>query len=377
MRPAALDAMLPWLADHVGNPSGAHRAARQARRALDDARDRLAEVVGCRGGDIVFTSGGTEADNLAIAGVLGRGAPAAADRGPALISAIEHHAVLHAAERFPHQTLPVSPAGVLDLEALRAAVSPATPLVSVMTVNNEVGTIQPLRAAAEIVREHSPHAVLHTDAVQALTFLDLQAAAPFDLLSLSAHKFGGPKGIGALVVRGATPLLAQIVGGGQERDRRSGTQNVAGAVAMSVAAWEAHEQRAETVRRIRALRDGFEAAALRLDGVAPTVAGGAEQVAGFSHLCFEGLESEALLFLLDRAGVCGSAAASCASGAQSLSHVLAAMGVPPEQARGALRFTFGWNSNEADVTAAVEALRRAVEQLRSCDRGRSLSGGWQ
>ena len=239
-----------------------------------------------------------------------------------------------------------------------------------MTVNNEVGTIQPLATVAELVSDAAPNAVLHTDAVQGLTFLDLEVAARFNLLSLSAHKFGGPKGVGALVVRAGTPLFAQIVGGGQERERRSGTPNLPGAVAMSVAAAEAHDQRGVTVARLAVLRDRFERAVIALGGVTSTVACSDERRAeGFSHLCFDGLESEALLFLLDRADVYASAASSCASGAQTASHVLAAMGVRPSLARSAIRFTFGWNSTEADVEHAVTAISAAVQQLRNGEGG--------
>ena len=242
--------MLPWLRDHHANPSGAHRLARVARRALDEARDVVAEAMGADPGEVVFTSGGTEADNLAVLGVHDR-------RGGVLVaSAVEHHAVLDAVQARAGRFVAVDAHGVVDLDALAASLDADVTLVSVMLANNEVGTRQPLDDVAAVVRRLAPAASLHTDAVQAMPWLDVaRAAAPADLVSISAHKFGGPKGVGALAVRSGTPLAARQIGGGQERERRSGTPNLAGIVAMATAARLTVEQRSATVGRVTSLRD--------------------------------------------------------------------------------------------------------------------------
>jgi cysteine desulfurase len=241
-------------------------------------------------------------------------------------------------------------------------------LVSVMLVNNEVGTVQPLDEVAALVRERAPRALLHTDAVQALTWVDVATrAACADLVSVSAHKFGGPKGTGALVVRAGVDLRARIVGGGQERDRRSGTQNVAGVAAMAEAAAATVRTRAQTVAEVGALRErllgGLTTA---LPGLSETVDRSVAEVApGVAHICVPGAESEALLFLLEEAGVYAAAGSSCSSGATQLSHVLVAMGVPEHLGRGALRLSLGYASVDADVDACLAALPAAAERLAS------------
>jgi cysteine desulfurase len=234
-----------------------------------------------------------------------------------------------------------------------------------MAVNNEVGSVTPLAEIAAVVREHAPRALLHTDAVQGFAWLDLATAAhDFDLLSLSAHKVGGPQGVGVLVQRRGAEVEPLLLGGGQEQDRRSGTQNVAGAVAMATAMRITAEQREATVDRIGELRDRLvDGLAAELDGVVEVVSREA-RIAGSAHVCFEGVESEALLFLLDRAGVCASAASACASGAMDPSHVLAAMGVPKELAAGSIRFSLGWSTSDADIDHALTAVPAAVRKLR-------------
>jgi cysteine desulfurase len=234
-----------------------------------------------------------------------------------------------------------------------------------MLANNEIGTIQPLADVADVVRERVPHAVVHTDAVQAFPWLDVASlAAPADLISISAHKFGGPKGVGVLVVRDGVDFLPRQVGGGQERERRSGTQNVAGIVAMGVAARLTAEERKTTVDRVEPLRDHLA------DGLLAAVPGTYEtgdrtnKVAGNCHVCFDGIESEALLYLLEQAGIMASAASSCASGAQDPSHVLAAMGLPRALAAGSVRLSLGTTSTEDDVDRALEVLPDAVARLR-------------
>jgi cysteine desulfurase len=359
MRPSAVDAMLPFLTERFANPSGSHRFARDARRAVDEARDRVADVIGCRPGEVVFTGCGTEADNAAIAGAVARRG------GRPVCAAAEHHAVLHAVERLGGTPVPVDGVGRVRLDALAAALDASVPIVSVMAVNNEVGTITDLGPVADVVRDRAPGALVHTDAVQAACWLDLRDVwRHVDLLSLSAHKFGGPKGVGVLAVRDGAAIDPLIVGGGQERDRRSGTHNVAGIVALAEALAETDAERASENVRIAGLRDRL-GAGLRagVPGARETVPP-ADKVAGSAHLMVEGIESESLLYLLDEAGVCASAASACASGAMDPSHVLAAMGVDRAWAAGALRLTLGRTTTDADVEAAVESISTAVRTLR-------------
>ena len=357
MRPEAVKAMLAFLTDRFGNPSGSHRIARDARRAIDEARDQVAGVIGCRPGEVVFTGGGTESDNAAVTGAIG---------GRRVCPAAEHHAVLHAVERQGGTVVPVDESARVDTDALAAALGPDVAAVSVMAVNNEVGSINDLAAVASVVRDRAPAALLHTDAVQAACWLDVRDLWPHvDLLSLSAHKFGGPKGVGVLAVKDGSAIEALIVGGGQERERRSGTHNVAGIVAMAEALACTDAERAEEVVRIGALRDRLVGGLTSgLPGVRETVSPSAK-VAGSAHVMFEGVESEALLFLLDQAGVCASAASACASGAMDPSHVLAAMGVERSRAQGALRMSLGRTTTTADVDRALDALTDAVSTLRS------------
>jgi cysteine desulfurase len=259
----------------------------------------------------------------------------------------------------------VDASGRVDLDALAGAVGPGTALVSVQLANNEVGSVQPLAEVVRVVRERAPGAVVHTDAVQAAPWLDVAAlAAGADLVSVSAHKLGGPQGVGVLVVRGGRRLVPLLRGGGQEAERRSGTHNVAGIVGLAAALRDVVVTRAETVARVARLRDrlasGLTAA---VPGLVPT-GHPTERVAGSCSFVLEGVESEALLVLLDRAGVCASAASACASGAQQRSHVLAAMGVPDALSAGALRLSLGWCSTDADVDAALDVVPAAVAQLR-------------
>jgi cysteine desulfurase len=362
MRPEALATMVPLLTDTYGNPTGAHALARAARAELEAARERLAAAVGCRPGEVVFTGGGTEADNLAVRGVLEQRG------GTAVCSAVEHHAVLHAVERAGGRVVPVGPDGVVDLDALAAALGPDVSIVSVMLVNNEVGVVQPLDAIAEVVRAHAPEALLHTDAAQALTWLDVaRRAAPADLVTLASHKCGGPKGNGALVVRDGVRLAPQLVGGGQEHERRSGTQDVAGSAGFAVAAERAVLERGSLTPRVAAWRAQLVGSITSaVPDALDTGSRAQEVVPGIVNLCLPGVESEALLFLLEQEhGVLASAASSCASGAQDPSHVLAAMGIDRSVARGSLRLSMGWSTTQADVDAAARAVPDAVARLRA------------
>ncbi|MCU1357767.1 MAG: putative cysteine desulfurase, partial [Acidimicrobiales bacterium] len=363
--------------------------------ALDDARDQVAEFVGCEPGEVVFTSGGTEADNLAITGVV------AATGGRPICLATDHHAVTAPVLAAGGALISVEPTGIVDLAELRRLLGDAdlqeTPtrptgrrpldgdhdrgavleperapvtLVSVALANNEVGTIQPLAELAHHVRS-MPGVALHIDAVAAAAWVDwAPLRGHFDLASISGHKVGGPKGIGALIVRSGTEIAPILLGGGQERERRGGTQNLAGAVALGAALAATAADRTDRLARTLALRQRLVDGLAAIGGVTSTGDMGEHEresgtVANVVHLCIEGVEREALLFLLDEAGVAASAGSSCASGALEPSHVLAAMGVDPHLAAGALRLSLGWNSTDADVDRALAVIPAAVEQLRS------------
>jgi cysteine desulfurase len=361
MRAEAVAAMLPHLSEQFANPSGSHRFAREARAAIDDARDTVAAIIGCEPGEVIFTSGGTESDNTAVLGTVARRG------GIAVCPAAEHHAVLASVEQVHGLVVPVTATGAVDPSAL-ADVLRATPevgVVSVMAVNNEVGSLNDIAAVAAVVREHAPGAALHTDAVQAPCWLDLRAITPHvDLLALSAHKFGGPKGVGVLVARRNSSFAPMVIGGGQERERRSGTQNVGGIVALAEALRLTDLERPGELVRLAALRDRLVDSLLaELPDVHETVPRD-HKVVGSAHVCIEGIENEALLFMLDEAGVCASAASACASGAMEPSHVLAAMGIPREWAFGALRLTLGRATTDDDVTRGAEAVVKSVRRLR-------------
>jgi cysteine desulfurase len=360
MREEAVEAMLPFLTERFANPSGSHRFARSIRQVIDEARDVVADVIGCEPGEVVFTGCGTESDNAAVAGIIQRVG------GTAICSAAEHHAVLHAVQHAGGRIVGVDSAGRIALGELERTLGDDTSIVSVMAVNNEVGSINPVADVAALVRAYAPQAVVHTDAVQAVCWIDLRTLSPHvHLLALSAHKFGGPKGVGVLMCRNGTVVEPLLQGGGQERDRRSGTHNVAGIVAMAEAMRLADMERVAENLRIARLRDRLvDSLRHQLDDVIETVPRDAK-IAGSAHVCFGGVESEALLFLLDEAGVCASAASACASGAMEPSHVLAAMGVDRHYSLGALRMTLGNASTEADVDRAVHVLVEAVTRLRS------------
>jgi cysteine desulfurase len=360
--------MAPWLVpDRAGNPSGAHWAARAAHQAVDEARDIVAEVLGTGPGDVVFTGSGTEAANLAVLG-RARAAP-----GAVVVSAIEHQCVLRAAQAAGRagtgsvevRTVPAGADGLVDLHALGAALDGDVSVVSVQLVNNEVGTLQPLADVARLVRRRAPRAVLHTDAVQAVAWFDVERlAGAADLVSISAHKFGGPQGVGALAFRRPVPVEPLVFGGPQERERRAGTHNVAGIVGLAAALKAAARDRAVASERVGQLRDELcDGLLARIPGARETAAG-QEKAPGHCHLVIDGVESEALLVLLDEHGVAASAGSACASGAMEPSHVLVAMGYPVPVALGALRLTLGHTSTGADVELALRCIPAAVAQLR-------------
>jgi cysteine desulfurase len=374
LHPEALEAMLPLLTDGFANPSGAHAESRRARVALDDARDLLAHLLGAEPGEVVLTSGGTEADGLAVHGGWEAVAAARPDGpAPALVcTAMEHHAVLRACRALAARTgaelreVRSGADGLIDLDALADACRPDVGLVSVMAVNNEIGTVQPLDQVARIVGAGSPGAVLHTDAVQAVPWLDVaRSTGPAALVSVSGHKFGGPKGSGALVVRTGARVRPRIDGGGQERGRRSGTPNVAGAVGTAAALAATAAGRDEEVTRVAGLRDRLA------DGLLAAVPGAVEtgdrddRVAGILHLRVPGIESEAAVVLLDEAGVAVSAGAACSSGAVDPSHVLAAMGLDRREASSGLRFSLGATTTGHDVDHALAAVPGVLDRLRN------------
>lgn len=359
MRASAIEAMMPFLDGVYANPSGSHRFARLARKSVDEARDLIASIVGCKPGEVVFTGCGTESDNAAIIGIVRR------HGGVAVCPAAEHHAVLHCVEHLHGRVVDVDANGAVDPDALRAALDDTVRSVSVMAVNNETGVITDMAAVSDLVRRHAPNAVLHTDAVQAACWIDLRLLWPLvDSMAISAHKFGGPKGVGALIVREGVTFEPVVLGGGQERDRRSGTHNVAGIVAMAEALRATDAEREHEVARISALRDRLLTGLSAIPGVRRTVPD-AVSVPGVVHVCISDVESESLLYLLDEADVCASSASACASGAMEPSHVLRAMGVEREWSAGALRLSMGHTTTEADVDRTVRVVAESVERIRA------------
>lgn len=363
----AFEAMLPYLSEHWGNPSSIHRSGRRARQALDEARETVAMQLGAKPREIVFTSGGTESDNLAISGV----AWAASARGRHIITtAIEHKAVLQECallERhgFEITYLAVDEHGLVDPDAVESAMTDRTVLVSIMAANNEVGTIQPIADIGSICRAR--RVAFHVDAVQAAPFLPIDVNAwQVDLLSLSAHKLYGPKGSGALFVRQGTPVVPLMQGGAQERQRRAGTENVAGAVGLAAAfAVVADEpKRAAETDRLTGLRDALLVGLMRTPGVTRT---GHPQLRlpNSASVLIDGIEGGDLVAALDLEGIEASTGSACTTGSVEPSHVLLAMGIERERARGSLRLTLGRENTAADIEATIEAVSRCVARLRA------------
>lgn len=362
-----LEVMLPYQRGLYGNPSSVYRLGRESKKGMEEAREQVAAAIGAQPSEIVFTGGGTEADNMALKGA----AMKARSRGSHVITtAVEHHAVLHSAEWLERQGfrvtfLPVDRDGVVDFGALEAALSSETVLVSIMLVNNEVGTIEPVAEAARLVHERS-RALVHTDAVQGLGKIPVDVEAlGVDLASFAAHKIGGPKGVGALFVRRRTPVEAILHGGGQERDLRSGTPNVAGIAGLGAAAAIAAAEVAGESVRLEALRDRLESGILdAFDGVQVN-GGGAPRVPGTLSVCIEGVEGESMLLMFDARDIAASSGSACTSGSLDPSHVLLAMGIPPQLAHGSLRLSLGRGTAEDDVDAVLEVLPEIVTRLRA------------
>lgn len=373
LHPRVLEAMLLYLEERFGNPSGNYALAREAQHAVDQARRSVAEVLGCRSTEVVFTSGGSESINAALKGVAF--AQKKARVGDHVVTtAVEHHAVLHTCEYLEGFGLevtyvPVDRHGLVEPEEVVRAVSERTVLVSIMTANNEVGTIEPVAEIARALRERGRalgrRIPLHTDAVQGPGLLDLSVEAlGVDLLSLSAHKFHGPKGAGVLYLRRGTPFLPQQSGGGQERQRRAGTENVAGIVGTGLALRLAEEGREANVRTCRALRDRLAEGILARIPDSQLNGHPERRLPNNVNVSFRGVEGEALLARLDREGIAASSGAACGSSTWEPSHVLMAMGLPLEMAVGSLRLTLGPASTEDEVDYVLRVLPDLVRSLR-------------
>lgn len=366
VHPKALEAMLPYFSEKYGNPSSIYGIAREGRKALDDARETVAGILGAKTTEIIFTSGGSEGDNAALKGA----AFASKSKGNHIItSSIEHHAVLHSChflEKFGFEVtyLPVDNYGIVDPDELARAITDKTILVSIMMANNEVGTVQPIAEIGKLLK--GKNITFHTDAVQAAGALPLDVnELGVNLLTLSAHKFYGPKGVGILYLKRATPFLSQQQGGGQERNRRAGTENVPGIVGMTTALKLAVENLESNNRHNTQLRERLVKGLL---GSVPKVRYNGHQTKRLPNnvnLSFEYVEGESILLNLDMMGVAASSGSACTSASLEPSHVLMAMGIPVEIAHGSLRLTLGASNTEEDVDYVVSLLPGIVERLRA------------
>ena len=369
--PEVQDAVARAMREDFGNPSSVHAFGQQAKAALDEARGQVAALIGADPAEIVFTSGGTESDNFAIRGAFETLAPAGSRR--IVTTGIEHEAVLNTVKALAARgadvvTVPAGRDGVVDIEALTAAITPETALVSLMLANNEVGTIQPVDVIAAQCRQHG--ALLHTDAVQAVGKIPVSVRAlGVDLLAMSAHKFSGPKGVGAIWIRRGVRLISQATGGRQERNRRGGTENVPAIAGMGVASRLAREALSGGhLDAMRVLRDRLEAGVL--ETIEGTVVNGAAdgRVPNTTNISFDGIEAESLLIALDLEGVAVSTGSACSSGTLEPSHVLKAMGLPQAFARNSLRFSLGPSTTAAEIAFVLDVLPRLVSKLRRLGR---------
>jgi len=362
--PSVIEEMLPLLKEHYGNPSSGYAFAAKSRRAVDLARERLATLLGCEPAEIVFTSGGTESNNTVINSALQFESPVK----HVVTSAVEHSAVLHPCQDLAKHGCEVTFGGVdrdgnVDLAELEAAIRPETALVSVMWANNETGVLFPVEKIAEICRAKG--VLFHTDAVQAVGKIPIRLRdTSINFLSLSAHKFHGPKGVGALYINRRTRFHPLIVGGGQENGRRGGTENVASIVGLGKAAERAAEYLSAGKTQVPSMRDRFERAILERVSGASVNGAGATRIPNTSSFSFEGIESPAALLLLDRHHICCSAGSACRTGSQEASHVLRAMESSGDGARRSLRFSFGRFNTDTQVDRAIELIPKVIEKLR-------------
>ena len=366
MSDKAIEAMTPYLKGVYGNPSSLHTVGQVAKEALDSARQKIASCLGANPNEIYFTSGGSEADNQAIrsAAILG----ARKDKKHIITTAFEHHAVLHTLKKlekegFEVTYLDVHENGIVTAEEVKEAIRPDTALVTIMYANNEVGTIQPVRKIGEVCR--AAGVVFHTDAVQAVGHIPVDVKADnIDMLSLSAHKFHGPKGVGALYCKKGLPLLTFVEGGAQERGKRAGTENIAGIASMAAALEEAVENMQENAQREAELRDRLIAGLSKIPH--SKLNGDRERrLPGNVNMCFEGIEGESLLLLLDSKGICASSGSACTSGSLDPSHVLLALGLPHEVAHGSLRLSLSEYNTEEEIDEIIAAVPKVVEYLRN------------
>jgi cysteine desulfurase len=370
LAPEVTEALVQATRDVFGNASSVHHFGQQAKAAMDEARSAIAALINADPSEIVFTSGGTESDNFAI-----RGAAEALEvtgRKHLIASAVEHEAVLNTLKALARRgwrttLLPVDQSGIVDPDRLRDAIATDTAIVSVMHANNEIGTIQPIAALAAVAHEHG--ALMHTDAVQSVGKIPVDVRAlGVDLLSLSAHKFNGPKGAGVLWIKRGTRMLPTVTGGKHERNRRAGTENVPAIAGLGMAARLAAGKLGTEAARVGALRDRLEAGILR--GVPGTAVNGATdaRVPNTSNISFDRVEAESLLIALDLEGIAVSTGSACSSGTLEPSHVLRAMGLPAHRTQNSLRFSLGMFSTEEEVNRVVDILPRLVEKLRSLTR---------
>ncbi|MDO8491550.1 MAG: cysteine desulfurase NifS [Dehalococcoidia bacterium] len=370
VHPKVLEAMLPYFTEKFGNASAIYKVGQEARKGLDESRDIIASILGCRPAEVVFNSGGTESDNSAIKGA----AFALREKGNHIItSSIEHHAVMHSCqylEKFGFDVtyVPVDRYGVIDLAALDKAITDKTILVTVMMANNEVGTIEPIAEIAKIVKAkgRGRDLVFHTDAVQCAGALDLDVdKLGVDMLSLSAHKFYGPKGVGVLYLKRNTPFLPQASGGSQERNRRAGTENVAGIAGTATALKLAVENQESNNRRCQELRDYLIEGIQKKIEHAHLTGHPTNRLPNNVSFCFEFVEGEAILLNLDLAGIAASSGSACTSGSAEPSHVLRGMGVAAEISHGAIRFTIGYENTHEDIDYVLSVLPNTIAKLRA------------
>jgi cysteine desulfurase len=368
--PAVADAVARTLGEEFGNPSSVHHFGQRAKAALDEARSTVALLIGAEPSEVVFTSGGTESDNLALRGAAEALEPTG--RRHLVASAIEHEAVLNTVKALARRgwsatLLPVGASGIVEVSALEAAITPQTAIVSVMHANNEIGTVQPVAALAAVARRHG--ALMHTDAVQSAGKIPVRVGdLGVDLLTLSAHKCSGPKGAGALWIRRGTRMTAILTGGRHERNRRAGTENVPALVGFGVAAALAREKLEGEAARLGALRDRLEEGVLA--SVPGTAVNGAREprVPNTTNISFEGVEAESLLIALDLEGIAVSTGSACSSGTLEPSHVLRAMGLPPHRAQSSIRFSLGATTTAFEIDRVLELLPGAVAKLRQLTR---------
>lgn len=370
--PAVLAAMTPFFSVAFYNPSSSYGPAKTNHKTLETARATCAAILGAQPGEIIFTSGGSESDNLALKGVLEGWEVFGKPRRHIITTPVEHHAILHPVQRLAEQGyevtyLPVDAAGRVDPQDLEAAIRPDTALVSIIAANNEIGTIQPLAELGEITRRHK--VPFHTDGVQAAGMLELNLAElKVDLFSLSAHKFYGPRGVGLLYVRRGIPFAPQILGGEQERNRRAGTENLPGIIGLATALKLAYQDHAATAARLAWLRDRLISGVLEhVPGAILTGAAGPDRLPNHASFCFEGVFGETILLELEQAGILCSSGSACAAGSNEPSHVLLALGFDEDLARTAVRFTLGRETTPAEIDRVLAVLPGIITNLQNLD----------